>query len=98
MLIYETEQTPSMASKTGDSNEDAEGVEFIYEDDGSVTARDLETDIASFGESKSEALRMLSEALKLEEGKGKSITDEDLREFGLDPDESGNEELPDFMK
>lgn len=32
-----------------------EGVEFINEDDGSITARDLETGVAPFGKSKAEA-------------------------------------------
>lgn len=88
-----------MASKTEDHEDDRpDGVEFIHEDDGRITARDLETGIASFGDSKSEALRMLAEALALEEGNGVPVTDEDLREFGLDPAAAGDEELPDFLK
>ncbi|WP_424007658.1 type II toxin-antitoxin system HicB family antitoxin [Haloferax denitrificans] len=86
-----------MASATRDDNGE-EGVEFIHEDDGSITARDIETGIASFGETKSEALRMLSEALLLHEGGGEPITDEDLEELGLDPDEFDDRELPDFMQ
>jgi Uncharacterised protein family (UPF0150). len=75
-----------------------EGVEFIHEDDGSITARDKETGVASFGDTKAEALRMLAEALELHEGGGEPVTDEDLREMGLDPDDTGDEELPDFMR
>ncbi|WP_396611594.1 hypothetical protein ACH9L7_15550 [Haloferax sp. S1W] len=86
-----------MASATRDDNGE-EGVEFIHEDDGSITARDIETGIASFGETKSEALRMLSEALVLHEGDGEPVTDEDLEEWGLDPDEFDEKELPDFMQ
>ncbi|SEK86596.1 type II toxin-antitoxin system HicB family antitoxin [Haloferax larsenii] len=86
-----------MASATRDGNGE-EGVEFIHEDDGSITARDIETGIASFGETKSEALRMLSEALELHEGGGEPVTDEDLEEWGLDPDEFDDKELPDFMQ
>ena len=39
----------------------------------------------SSGESKSEALRMLAEALELHEGGGEPVSADDLREFGLDP-------------
>jgi len=77
---------------------DKEGVEFIHEEDGSITARDRETGVASFGDTKSEALRMLAEALELHEGGGEPVTDEDLREMGLDPDDEGDEELPGFMR
>lgn len=86
-----------MATRTRD-DPDGEGVEFIHEDDGSITARDIETGIASFGETKAEALRMLAEALTLHEGGGEPVTDEDLEEWGLDPEAKGDEELPDFMK
>ena len=75
-----------------------EGVEFVHEDDGQVTARDRESGVASYGETKAEALRMLAEALELHEGGGESVEDEDLREFGLDPDGGDGEELPEFMK
>lgn len=86
-----------MASTTRNEPSE-EGVEFIHEDDGSITARDLETGIASFGDTKSEALRMLAEALELHESGGEPVTDEDLREMGLDPDDFGDKELPDFVK
>jgi predicted RNase H-like HicB family nuclease len=75
-----------------------EGVEFVHEDDGCITARDLETGVASYGETKAEALAMLAEALALHAGEGEPVDDEDLREFGLDPDEDGDEDLPDFMQ
>jgi hypothetical protein len=86
-----------MAS-TSSEEPDEGGVEFIHEDDGSITARDKETGVASFGETKSEALRMLAEALELHDGGGEPVDNEDLREMGLDPAEEGNEELPDFMR
>jgi predicted RNase H-like HicB family nuclease len=85
-----------MASTARDDR--SEGVEFIHEDDGSITARDLETGIASFGETKAEALEMLAEALTLHEGGGDPVTDEDLEEWGLDPDATDDKPLPDFMK
>ncbi|QCW04731.1 type II toxin-antitoxin system HicB family antitoxin [Natrinema pallidum] len=75
-----------------------EGVEFVHEDDGSITAVDLETGVASFGDSKSEALSMLAEALELHEGGGEPVTDADLEEWGLDPDATGDKELPEFMQ
>jgi len=77
---------------------DGEGVEFVHEDDGSITARDKETGVASFGDTKSEALRMLAEALELHEGGGESVDDDDLRDMGLDPQDAGDEDLPDFMQ
>lgn len=86
-----------MASATRDDPLE-EGVEFIHEDDGRITARDIETGVASFGESKTEALRMLAEALELHEGGGDPITEEDLEEWGLDDIEQGHEDLPEFME
>lgn len=85
-----------MATATRDEN--TEGVEFIHEDDGSVTAVDLETGVASFGETKPEALAMLAEALELHEGGGDPVTDDDFEEWGLDPDARAEKELPDFMQ
>jgi len=43
-------------------------VTFIREDDEQSTIHDTETGIASSGESKAEALRMLAEGLELHEG------------------------------
>jgi hypothetical protein len=63
-----------------------EGVEFVHEDDGRITARDIETGVASYGETKAEALAMLAEALELHAGEGEPVDDADLRGFGLDPD------------
>ncbi|MFC7216156.1 hypothetical protein ACFQO4_19005 [Saliphagus sp. GCM10025334] len=84
-----------MATATHDNG--SEGVKFIHEDDGSITAVDLETGIASFGDSKPEALTMLADALELYEGGGDPVTDEDLEEWGLDLDTAGDQELPGFM-
>ncbi|MFU8866551.1 type II toxin-antitoxin system HicB family antitoxin [Natronococcus sp.] len=80
-----------MASAT--RNDRSEGVEFVHEDDGTITAVDLETGVASFGDSKSEALAMLAEALELHEGGGEPVTDEDLEEWGLDPDAQDEKEV-----
>ncbi|QSG01759.1 type II toxin-antitoxin system HicB family antitoxin [Natranaeroarchaeum sulfidigenes] len=86
-----------MASATRDESPE-EGVEFIHEDDGKITARDLETGVASFGETKTEALRMLAEALELHEGGGEPVTERDLEEWGIDGVEPGDSELPDCMQ
>lgn len=86
-----------MASATRDDSAE-EGVEFIHEDDGRITARDLETGVASFGQNKSEALRMLAEALELHDGGGEPVTEDDLEEWGLDDAEPGDKDLPEFMK
>jgi len=85
-----------MASATRDNR--SEGVEFIHEDDGRITAQDIETGVASYGETKAEALAMLAEALELHAGGGEPVTDDDLREFGLDPDDVDDNPLPDFMQ
>lgn len=79
-----------------DLNED--GVVFIHEDDGRVTAVDRKTGVASYGETKVEALRMLAEALELHQGDGEPVTDDDLREMGLDPDDEGDAALPEFLR
>jgi predicted RNase H-like HicB family nuclease len=86
-----------MASTSDGHDDETGGVEFIFEEDGCVTARDTETGIASYGESKAEALRMLAEALEIHDGGGEPVSDDDLREFGLDPAEQNNKELPEFM-
>ncbi|MFB6080506.1 MAG: type II toxin-antitoxin system HicB family antitoxin [Haloferacaceae archaeon] len=86
-----------MARATRD-DEESGGVVFIQEEDGSITAKDIETGVASFGDTKSEALRMLAEALELHEGGGEPVTDDDLREWGLDPDDFDAKDLPEFMQ
>lgn len=90
-----------MARTTRDGSA-GEGVEFVHEEDGSITAVDLETGIARGGETKAEALRMLSEVLALDAGGGEPVEDPDafLRDvFGIDPDELGTYEmLPGFLR
>jgi predicted RNase H-like HicB family nuclease len=86
-----------MASATRDDPPE-EGVEFIHEDDGRITARDLETGVASFGDTKTEALHKLAEALELHAGGGHPVTDDDLETWGLDDVEPGDDDLPDCMQ
>lgn len=89
-----------MASATRDPD-DLEGVEFVQEDDGTITARDLETGLARGGDTRAEALAQLAEVLELHEGGGKPIDDPDTflrEELGIDPDELETKELPDFLR
>lgn len=86
-----------MASSTR-KDDPEEDVEFIHEDDGRITARDAETGVASYGDTKAEAPRMLAEALELHEEGGEAVDDADLREFGLDRDDEGDETVPDFTR
>lgn len=92
-----------MASATDDPDGDGpDGVEFVREDDGTITARDLETGLARGGDSRAEALAQLAEVLELQEGGGEDIEnpDEYLRdELGIEPDErDGDESLPEFLR
>jgi hypothetical protein len=89
-----------MASASRDPDS-LEGVEFVREDDGTITARDLETGLARGGDTRAEALAQLAEVIELHEGGGESIDDPDefLREeLGIDPDDADGEELPDFLR
>lgn len=89
-----------MASTTPDP-ENLDSVEFIREDDGTVTAKDLETGLARGDASRSEALAQLAEVLKLHEGAGDSIDNPDeflQEELGIDPDAAEEEDLPDFLR
>ena len=54
-----------MSSRTGVEN--GEETITLFESDGKIVARDESTGVSSFGETKSEALERLSEALDLYE-------------------------------
>lgn len=89
-----------MASTSRDEASE-EGVEFIREEDGSVTARDLETGLVRGGDTRAEALAQLAEVLELHEGGGEPIDDPDefLRdELGIEPDDVEERGLPDFLR
>lgn len=95
--------TPLLRSKMAThADHRTDTVEFIYEDDGTVTAKDVETGLARGGESKADALTQLAEVLTLHEGGGEPIEDEEafLQEIGINPDETPDEpkELPDFLQ
>ena len=64
-------------------------------------AKDEETGVASQGETRMEALENLDEAVALYKGEiGRPVTDDDLREWGIDPDEIPDDpkSLPDFLQ
>ncbi|PSP72906.1 hypothetical protein BRC86_11235 [Halobacteriales archaeon QS_3_64_16] len=90
-----------MASATHDRDESA-GVVFVREDDGSVTAKDLETGLARGGATRAAALAQLAEVLGLHEGEGEPIDDPDAflrEELGLEPTETTDgRDLPDFLR
>jgi len=69
-------------------SEPPDGVEFVYGDDGRVTARHLDSGVASFGETESDALRQLADALDSHFGRGEEIDDPEayLADLGIDAD------------
>jgi len=62
------------------------GVEFVREDDGRVTARHVESGVASFGDTEAEALRQLADALDSHFGHGQEIDDPEAYLEDLDID------------
>jgi hypothetical protein len=87
-----------MASATRREDDGPEGIEFIREDDGTITARDLETGLARGGDTRAEALTQLAEVLALEAGDGEPIDnpDEFLEDIGVNPTVD-DKEFPDFL-
>jgi hypothetical protein len=75
------------------------GVEFIHEDDGRVTARHVESGVASFGDTEVEALRQLADALDSHFGDGEAIDDPEayLAERGINV-EIGSEGKPPWIE
>jgi len=69
---------------TTDRRDEGEGVRFSYEEN-LVTAIDVQTGVTASGESKTDALGELTDALALHDGEGEAIEDKDafLREIGL---------------
>ncbi|MCH7659246.1 MAG: hypothetical protein IH933_01230 [Euryarchaeota archaeon] len=74
-----------MASASRDRR--SEGIEFIHEDDGSITARDIETGLARGGDTRAAALSQLAEVLALAENDDEPIEDPDefLRTHDIEP-------------
>ena len=73
-------------------------ITLIEEAEGGWSAIDEELGVASCGDTRQEALEMLDEAVALHQGEGEPVTDDDLREFGLDPDDVDDKPLPAFMQ
>ena len=80
-----------MATVSDSEGEPPDGVEFIHEDDGRVTARHVESGVASFGDTEAEALRQLADALESHFGNGDDIDDPEayLAERGIDAEIGG---------
>jgi len=72
---------------TGDSDSPQRTIRLVQEKDGRWSAIDEEVGVASQGETRSEALVNLDEAVALHTGEiGDPVTDADLRDLGIDPD------------
>jgi predicted RNase H-like HicB family nuclease len=71
----------------GDSETAGREIRLVEAEDGGWSAIDTETGVASQGETRSEALANLDEAVALHKGEiGEPVTDADLRDLGIDPD------------
>jgi uncharacterized protein YwgA len=76
--------------------------ETFQNDDGSWTARDNDHELTALGSTEAEARENLAEVIAAAEGEGGSeVTDEDLIELGVDPEQARDdsvESLPGFMQ
>jgi predicted RNase H-like HicB family nuclease len=90
-----------MASSTADGDDDGPVQEIRLVNDGEWwVATDVETGVASQGESRAVALENLDEAVALYRGEvGRPPTDDELREMGIDPEDNatGEREPPDVL-
>ena len=76
----------------GDSDASRREIRLVEAEDGTWSAIDEGAGVASHGETRSEALVNLDEAVALHAGEiGEPVTDADLRDLGLDPDEVPDE-------
>ena len=67
-------------------------IRLIEEDEGGWSAVDEATNVASCGDTREEALENLDEAVALHRGEiGRPVTDDDLREWGIDPEDVSDE-------
>lgn len=87
-----------MATVSDSNGDPPSGVEFIHEDDGRVTARHVDSGVASFGDTEAEALRQLADALDSHFGAGEQIDDPEayLSDRGIDV-EIGSEAPPPWL-
>lgn len=71
----------------GDADSPRRQIRLVEETDGTWSAIDEGAGVASQGETRSEALANLDEAVALHEGEiGQPVTDADLRDLGIDPE------------
>ncbi|WP_415379338.1 type II toxin-antitoxin system HicB family antitoxin [Halosimplex sp. TS25] len=76
-----------MASTTQPGGDERSDEVHLWREGDVWIAKDVETGVASQGDSRGEALEMLDEAVALHEGEaGRPVTDADLEELGIDPD------------
>ena len=90
-----------MASSTigGDENDPEQEIRLVHSGDLWV-ATDVETGVASQGETRSAALENLDDAVALHRGEiGRPPSKEELRELGIDPGDNltGEEEPPEVL-
>ena len=72
---------------TGNSDSGRREIRLVKDEDGRWSAIDEGVGVASQGETRSEALANLDEAVALHRGEiGNPVTDADLRDLGIDPD------------
>ncbi|MFB6121463.1 MAG: type II toxin-antitoxin system HicB family antitoxin [Halobacteriaceae archaeon] len=85
-----------MASSTTDGADHTDEIRLWREDDWWI-AQDVDTGVTTQGESRTDALDNLDEAVALHEDEiGREPTDEELRDLGIDPADNttGDEEPP----
>ncbi len=81
------DQSVMMASSTRPEDASRADEVHLWREEETWVAKDVETGVASQGDTREEALAMLDEAVALHEGEtGRPVTDEDLRKLGIDPD------------
>ncbi|MGB9985775.1 type II toxin-antitoxin system HicB family antitoxin [Salarchaeum japonicum] len=74
-------------------------ITLTYEEDSEMwVARDEDTGVASQGDTREAALENLDEAVAGYHGAGRSPTEQELRELGIDPKENESGELPDVLQ
>jgi hypothetical protein len=76
-------------------------IRLVENPDGRWTARDLQVGVSAQGETREAALATLDDVVDAVAGDGgHEPTDEELREFGVDPDvaHSQSDDLPDTLR
>ncbi|MFB6233684.1 MAG: type II toxin-antitoxin system HicB family antitoxin [Haloarculaceae archaeon] len=88
-------------AKTDNASGDRQRIQLVENPNGSWTARDEASGVASQGDTREEALANLDEAVALYRGEiGHEPTDAELRDLGVDPEvaRSQDGELPDVLE